>query len=348
MSDMDDIPDDIIEIDSEFLDKKGLCGLNNLGNTCFMNSIIQCLNNTTPLVKFIFSKNFSTHIKKKDPCYKLINTWKDMSKNLWHKNSVFRPSGFLREVQELSLRKNNIEFTGNDQNDSQEFLQFFLEALHDSLSREVNMNISGKPKNEFDKLAIEACKSYTNFFKKDYSVVLEIFYGQYFTQFDTFTNDKKEKSRTFDPFSMLSLELIQQSSMTIYECLDNLIKSETIIDTPEKKIKKTTYFWKLPQVLIIYLKRYRNDLRKLTNKVEFPLTDLDMSPYVKGYNKDSYKYDLYAVSNHGGGMGGGHYWSYIKNHDTNWYKFDDRYVSTLAEDSICGQEAYCLFYIKQT
>ena len=344
----DDFPEDIISIDKSFLHKKGLCGLNNLGNTCFMNSIIQCLNNTVPLLEFIFSKNFDKYIKKTDPGYKLVKHWKIVSKHLWYKNSVFRPVDFLREVQQLSIIKNNIEFTGNGQNDSQEFLQFFLEILHNSLSREVNMNIGGKPKNKYDKIVIEACKSYMNFFKKDYSIVLEIFYGQYFTQFDTFTGTKQEKSRTFEPFSMLSLELIDQPAMTIYDCLDNLIESEYIIDTDEKKIKKTTYFWKLPTILIIYMKRYHNDLRKITNKVEFPLIDLDMGPYVKGYDKDSYKYNLYAVSNHGGGLGGGHYWSYIKNQDENWYRFDDRLVSTLDKDNVCGPEAYCLFYIKQS
>lgn len=344
----DNLPKDIIEIDEPFLHKKGLCGLNNLGNTCFMNSIIQCINNTIPLLKFIFSEDFDTYIKKKGPGFKLINQWKNVSKHLWYKNSVFKPTDFLKEVQQLSLKKNNIEFTGYGQNDSQEFLQFFLEALHDTLSREVNMSIDGSPKNKFDKLAIEACKSYRDFFKKDYSIILEIFYGQYFTQFDTFTEDTHEKSRTFDPFSMLSLELVRDSTISIYDCLDNLVESECIIDTADRKIKKTTYFWKLPNVLIIYLKRYNNALRKLTNKVNFPLEDLDMSPYVKGYNKDSYKYDLYAVSNHGGGLGGGHYWSYIKNQDGNWYRFDDRLVSTLDEDNVCGNEAYCLFYIKQS
>ena len=210
------------------------------------------------------------------------------------------------------------------------------------------MNIKGKAQNKFDKLAIEACDSYMKFFKQDYSVILEIFYGQYFTQFDTFSENKHEKSKTFDPFSMLSLELIDKPHMTIYDCLDNLTKSEYIIDTDDKKIKKTTYFWKLPNVLIIYLKRYHDTLRKINSDVDFPLMDLDMTPYVKGYNRDSYKYNLYAVSNHGGGLGGGHYWSYIKNEDGNWYKFNDRFVSTLDEDSVCGPEAYCLFYIKQT
>jgi malate synthase len=79
-------------------------------------------------------------------------------------------------------------------------------------------------------------------------------------------------------------------------------------------------------------------------KKHFPLENLDMSPYIKGYEKDKYKYNLYAVSNHSGGMGGGHYWSYIKNIDNNWYKFNDNVVSTITKENVVSETAYCLFY----
>ena len=65
-----------------------------------------------------------------------------MSRNL-HKNAVFTPVGFLKCIQKLAVSKGYGEFTGYRQNDSQEFLQFFLECAHNGICKEVNMTIKG-------------------------------------------------------------------------------------------------------------------------------------------------------------------------------------------------------------
>ena len=145
---------------------------------------------------------------------------------------------------------------------------------------------------------------------------------------------------------MLSIE-IPHNSENLYDCLDNFSDMETVIEDENQKIIKKVLFWSLPDVLIIFLKRYNNNLEKINKLLDFPLDDLDMSKYVKGYNKDSYKYSLYGISNHGGGLGGGHYWSYIKNLDGNWYKFNDNLVSTIPLEKVVSPNAYCLFYKKK-
>lgn len=55
-------------------------------------------------------------------------------------------------------------------------------------------------------------------------------------------------------------------------------------------------------------------------------------------------YDLYAVSNHFGGMGGGHYNAYCKMPDGKWWCFDDSHVRAVDKDKICSSSAYVLFY----
>ncbi|KAK0135111.1 Ubiquitin carboxyl-terminal hydrolase 31 [Merluccius polli] len=132
--------------------------------------------------------------------------------------------------------------------------------------------------------------------------------------------------------------------------------------------------WTLPDVLILHLKRFRQegDRRvKMQNMVRFPLLGMDMAPHVVkrsqsswslpshwspwrrpyglGRNPDDYLYDLYAVCNHHGNMHGGHYTAHCKNSiDGQWYCFDDSEVQPMADDDVCHQSAYILFYQRRT
>uniref|UniRef100_A0A674BHI8 Ubiquitin carboxyl-terminal hydrolase n=1 Tax=Salmo trutta TaxID=8032 RepID=A0A674BHI8_SALTR len=109
--------------------------------------------------------------------------------------------------------------------------------------------------------------------------------------------------------------------------------------------------WSLPPVLVVHLKRfsYSRYMRdKLDSLVDFPLSDMEMSEFLIDPNAGPCRYDLIAVSNHYGGMGGGHYTAYAKNKDDNkWYNFDDSSVSPANEDQIVSKAAYVLFYQRQ-
>eukprot|EP00063_Salmo_salar_P088149 XP_014062984.1 PREDICTED: ubiquitin carboxyl-terminal hydrolase 15 isoform X3 [Salmo salar] len=109
--------------------------------------------------------------------------------------------------------------------------------------------------------------------------------------------------------------------------------------------------WSLPPVLVVHLKRfsYSRYMRdKLDSLVDFPLGDMEMSEFLIDPNAAPCRYDLIAVSNHYGGMGGGHYTAYAKNKDDDkWYNFDDSSVSPANKDQIVSKAAYVLFYQRQ-
>ena len=72
-----------------------------------------------------------------------------------------------------------------------------------------------------------------------------------------------------------------------------------------------------------------------------------MSPYIIGYNKNSYVYDLFGICNHNGGILGGHYYSYIKNNNK-WFNFNDEEIEEIKDLSkLISPSAYCLFYHKK-
>ncbi|XP_059091834.1 ubiquitin carboxyl-terminal hydrolase 4-like [Tigriopus californicus] len=106
--------------------------------------------------------------------------------------------------------------------------------------------------------------------------------------------------------------------------------------------------WSLPGLLVISLKRFsynRYWRDKLDTFVEFPTKGLEMSKYVINKNHGKAIYDLLAVSNHYGGMGGGHYTAYAKNKDDGqWYYFDDCNVIPSSEEAVVTKAAYVLFY----
>ncbi|XP_071029486.1 ubiquitin carboxyl-terminal hydrolase 31-like [Oncorhynchus clarkii lewisi] len=171
----------------------------------------------------------------------------------------------------------------------------------------------------------------------------------------------------------------QPQACTLAQCLQLYTKEEQLApddawrcphckQLQQGRIKLS--LWTLPDVLILHLKRFRQEADrrvKMQNMVRFPLLGMDMAPhmvkrsqsswslpshwspwrrpYGLGRNPDDYLYDLYAVCNHHGNMHGGHYTAYCKNSvDGQWYCFDDSEVQPVADDDVCQQTAYILFY----
>jgi len=119
-----------------------------------------------------------------------------------------------------------------------------------------------------------------------------------------------------------------------------------------KQASKQLDLFKLPKILIIHLKRfsYAHHLwrEKIDIDVFFPLEKLDLSRFVTSQKEDAI-YDLFAVSNHIGGFGGGHYIAKVKNpSDQRWYLFDDSIFREISTSEVHSREAYILFYERRS
>ena len=342
-------------MDNSFYYKKGLCGLRNMGNTCYINSITQCLNNNHNLINYILTDQYKEDFNK-HPSINLLEKFIDLSSQLYENNSVVVPREYLYEIKKIAEQDPCYqELLGCGQADSQEFLQFFLEKIHEQLKYKVSMNITGEIKNKTDRLATLAYKSLNTHFHNNYSKIVEEFYGLEYSKIFT-PDDAEYTSETFSPFSTLALEIpekYEDNELTLYDCLNNYTIKETNIKHSQNQEDTNTYhkqlqFWSLPNSLIIVVKRYDNFLNKKNNVINFPINSLNMFKYSIGYNNDKNIYDLYAISNHSGQLNGGHYWCYAKNLDGNWYNFNDEKVTSIEESDLISNNAYCLFYKKRT
>ncbi|XP_073851893.1 ubiquitin carboxyl-terminal hydrolase 8 isoform X4 [Macaca fascicularis] len=290
-----------------------LTGLRNLGNTCYMNSILQCLCNAPHLADY-FNRN----------CYQ-----DDINRSnlLGHKGEVAEEFGIIMKALwtgqyryispkdfKITIGKINDQFAGYSQQDSQELLLFLMDGLHEDLNK-----------------------------------------GQFKSTVQCLTCHKK--SRTFEAFMYLSLPLASTSKCTLQDCLRLFSKEEKLTDNnrfycshcrARRDSLKKIEIWKLPPVLLVHLKRFSYDGRwkqKLQTSVDFPLENLDLSQYVIGPKNNLKKYNLFSVSNHYGGLDGGHYTAYCKNAARQrWFKFDDHEVSDISVSSVKSSAAYILFY----
>jgi ubiquitin carboxyl-terminal hydrolase 8 len=338
----------------ELFKDKGLSGLANLGNTCFINSCIQVLSHTYELNFFLEQETYKNKLKKKYDSALLIE-WDNLRKIMWNSNCVISPGKFIKTIQKVAQLKDMEMFTGYSQNDLPEFLLFLIDCFHTSLSREIKMTISGNPENETDKIAIQCFEMIKNMYSKEYSEIWNLFYAVHVSEITNSETGEKIKINP-EPYFMVDLPIPENNkSPSLIDCFNHYVEGEIIKDWYNEDIKerinirKKIQFWSFPNILVIDLKRFNNRFQKSQILVTFPLDDLDLSPYVIGYKKDNYKYELYGVCNHSGGVMGGHYTAYVKNANGKWYHFNDTSVSEVGlVESIISPKAYVLFYRKKS
>jgi ubiquitin C-terminal hydrolase len=334
---------------------KGLTGLGNVGNSCYLNACMQIMSHTYELNDFLNSGSYKKRINKVSDSVLLIE-WNKLREMMWDSNCTIAPWGFVKSVQKVARLKDRELFTGNAQNDIQEYLLFIIDSFHNAMRREVNMEITGKVVNSTDKLATTCYKMMKDMYKKDYSEILNIFYGIHVSEITSLEKGESLSLRP-EPFSVLSLSIPSTRNPTIFDCLDEYCEKETLegenawYNEDEKEhqnVSRGIIFWSLPNVLIIDFKRWTPHGRKNQTKVLVELTDIDLSQYVKGYDSKSYIYELYGVANHSGGTEGGHYTACIKNANGSWYEFNDTYVRMITdENSIVSYKSYCFFFRKK-
>ncbi|XP_020581703.1 ubiquitin carboxyl-terminal hydrolase 21-like isoform X2 [Phalaenopsis equestris] len=306
--------------------------LNNLGNTCFMNAVLQCITHTVPLVEKLRDNSHSPACSDKDGDFCSFCALRV------HVNQSITKSGFVVTPRSFAYNLSKISsyFQLGEQQDAHEFLSCFLDSIHTSYLKPIH-------------------KDYPPSSSKE-SPVNQVFRGLLRSQLRCL--DCGHCSDTYEPIVDLSLEIDDVDNLT--DALLSFTKAE-MIDDPVIKItcegckaqvsmEKQLKIEQPPNVIALHLKRFMNtesSVRKICEFVEYPL-ELDLMPFLSSPREnEQLLYELYGIVVHSGSCYYGHYYSNIRTSPTTWYQMNDSMLDVISESQVLEEEAYILFYIKK-
>jgi ubiquitin carboxyl-terminal hydrolase 2/21 len=329
-------------------------GLANVGNTCYLNSAIQLLRHAEPLRRLFADDGWKRWRHEDRKALALTDETAALVAAL---NSpaddgvrALVPRKFAAEFVRFG-REFNDEIAIGAQADAAEAVQILLDALHTQLGREVRMQIHGDKGTREQVEMIRSLESWTTFFRKEYSPIIEHFFGQ--TQATVVCDGCNGKSTRYEPWSVLKLPIpgadkAGSPAPTLQECLAANFATESLDDYQCDGCKARGparihhAMSRFPDHIILSLKRFTNTGAKVRARIPYDEHVVDLSmwrawPTLQGLQR----YRVAATIEHLGGSRGGHYCMRAKEGDK-WYTYDDGQVHATAAGGQAGPDTYML------
>ncbi|XP_074875444.1 ubiquitin carboxyl-terminal hydrolase 42-like [Buteo buteo] len=301
-------------------------GLHNLGNTCFVNSVLQCLMYTAPLANYLLSHEHSQSCRQQDFCMMCIME-AHVNEVLHSSDSAIQPSAVINVLTRIGE-----DFQLGRQEDAHEFLHYTVDAMQTAC-------LSGSSELDMSSQAT--------------TIIHQIFGG--FLRSRVTCLSCKAVSDSYEAFLDVPLDIKAASSVTA--ALEDFVKPEQPdgencfkCSKCDKMVAASKGFTVhcAPKVLTVCLKKFEDCTgRKISKVVEYP-EYLDLRPYMSQTAGEVLLYSLYAVLVHrGDSCRAGHYLCYTKASNGLWYEMNDMAVDGCGIETVLRQRAYLLFYVRR-
>ena len=316
-------------------------GLINVGNTCFLNSVLQCLTYCPPLHNYLIKLNggHSSTCKLNQFC--MLCEMEKHIKRIKSSNGIpIKPISIVHRLKYI-----NKSFQYGRQEDAHEFLRYLIDHMWKACL--MNSDINVKTNKSGDKIDARI---------KETTAINHIFGGYHRSQ--VLCLSCNSRSNTFDFFMDFILDI--RNAKSLEDSLRRFTQAETLENENAYKCgrckrkvtaRKRFSVYKAPNVATFQLKRFDSDRiygGKVTKYVSYP-EELDLRPYMSDSTKSPIKYHLSAVLVHvGHSSNSGHYFCFIKNSNGFWYRMDDSQVTVMNKSVVLQQQAYILFYTKRS
>ncbi|CAF4465334.1 unnamed protein product, partial [Rotaria sp. Silwood2] len=236
-------------------------GLKNLGNSCYMNSIIQSLSFNFILTNYFLKGDFIKDINTKNKFGSgglVVKEWFKLIYLLWcQQYSYIAPQPFKYVVGTLQNA-----YLGTQQQDAHEFLVFLLDSLHEDLNQATRPRVEELKSENYknDRQLAEASKQ--AFLSHNRSIIIDLFYGLF--KSTTICLSCSYNSIRFDAFAIISVPIPPVRQCSLDDCLDLFREFEHL--TGEERYecsnckrlsakKRRLDIWELPKIFIVHFKR---------------------------------------------------------------------------------------------
>lgn len=347
----------------------GLRGLNNLGNTCFMNSVLQALFHAPPLRNYFLSDRHNRQSCRRRSSDRLClpcDIDVIFSAVFSGDRTPYSPARFL-----YSWWQHSENLASYEQQDAHEFFISMLDQIHEKEGKSGNQD-----KDNRDCQCI-AHKAFSGLLRSDVTCTTCGFTS---TTYDPCVDISLNLDMSFCPSTGMTNKTTKPNEnaiiSTLLGCLDLFTRPEKL--GPDQKLYcqncqerrnslKQMSIRRLPIVLCLHIKRFEHStIRKMSRKIDqylqFPFS-LDMTPYLSSSivrnrfgnriftfegdeSETCTEFEVFAVVTHSGMLESGHYVTYVRVRNR-WYKCDDAWITEVDEGVVRASQCYLMYYVQK-